>query len=177
MRRCVASWPMKPCTCAAIASRWSSGSAFRPSFTASMKNCSPTGKLIDSALNQAVRKASPPFHWRANGVSRSISRRRTISSAMAVSARQPLLQLGLQPGVGVGLEHLEQIEVGEQPLDAGPRVARLDVVDLGRHRAEVGEAFVAALGVARLDEHGQRLADAAELAAVAVLAQHLGLGL
>ena len=57
------------------------GSAARPMRTASMKICSPAGKLIDSALKKAVRKASPPFQRRAIGVRRSTSRRRTTRRA------------------------------------------------------------------------------------------------
>lgn len=52
----------------------SSGAAPR---TESMKNCSPTGKLIDSALKNCVRKASPPCQWRAKPCCRSTSSLRT----------------------------------------------------------------------------------------------------
>src|SRR4051812_48963569 len=47
-----------------------------------MKNCSPTGKLMDSALNSAVRNASPAHQWRSIGASMSTSRRRTTRSDM-----------------------------------------------------------------------------------------------
>src|SRR4051812_25044398 len=47
-----------------------------------MKNCSPTGKLMDRALNKAVRKASPSHQWRAMGASMSTSRRRTTRFVM-----------------------------------------------------------------------------------------------
>src|SRR6218665_194261 len=47
-----------------------------------MKYCSPTGKLIDSALKKAERNAPPPFQRTGNGVARSISRRRTTRSDM-----------------------------------------------------------------------------------------------
>ena len=52
---------MKPCTSSANFARCASGKAFRALRTESMKYCSPTGKLSDSALKKAVRKASPPF--------------------------------------------------------------------------------------------------------------------
>jgi len=50
-----------------------------------MKNCSPKGKLIDSALKKAVENASPPHQSRANGGCRSIRRRRTTRSVMRTS--------------------------------------------------------------------------------------------
>ena len=80
IRLCVASWPTKPATSAAKRPRSASGKDFRPLRTESMKYCSPTGKLIDSALKNADRNASPPFQCFATGLPRSISRRRTTSS-------------------------------------------------------------------------------------------------
>ena len=52
--------------------------AATPARTASMKNCSPKGKLIDKALKKAVRKASPSHQCRGRAVSRSTRRRRTV---------------------------------------------------------------------------------------------------
>jgi hypothetical protein len=49
-----------------------------------MNICSPAGKLIDSALKNAVRKASPA-QWRGSGVSRSMPRRRTVRSVLTVA--------------------------------------------------------------------------------------------
>src|SRR5688572_31159368 len=42
-----------------------------------MKNCSPTGKLIERALKYWLLKASPPCQWRSKPLERSTSRRRT----------------------------------------------------------------------------------------------------
>ncbi len=82
MRRCVASWPMKPRTSVRYLSCVSGGRVATASRTASMKNCSPKGKLIDRALKKAVENASPPHQSRANGAWRSIRRRRTTSSVL-----------------------------------------------------------------------------------------------
>ena len=50
----------------------------------SMKNCSPTGKLMDKAFMKAEVKASPPFQRNSNGVSRSIRSLRTVKSDMVM---------------------------------------------------------------------------------------------
>jgi hypothetical protein len=48
-----------------------------------MKNCSPTGKLIDKASKKALKKTSPPFQCRAKGGFMSINRCRMVSAFMA----------------------------------------------------------------------------------------------
>ncbi|MCY1537696.1 hypothetical protein D9M68_732040 [compost metagenome] len=65
--------------------------------TASMKNCSPKGKLIDKALKKAVEKASPPHQSREKGGCRSISRRRTTSSVMGWQFLGSWVKVGTTP--------------------------------------------------------------------------------
>jgi len=49
-----------------------------------MKNCSPTGKLIDKALKNADLKASPPHQRFSKGVVRSTNNFLTASSDMKI---------------------------------------------------------------------------------------------
>ncbi len=72
---------MKPRTSSSKRAQVSGGSAAIAFFSESMNSCSPAGKLIDSALKNAVRKASPA-QWRGSGVSRSMRRRRTVRASL-----------------------------------------------------------------------------------------------
>src|SRR5439155_2989908 len=50
-----------------------------------MKNCSPCGKVIEVALNNWLRNASPPNQWRAKPCFRSMDSLRTIKVLKRIS--------------------------------------------------------------------------------------------
>lgn len=61
---------------------WVCGKYPKPAFTASTKNCSPSGKLIDKAFANAVKKASLPFQCIGKPTDKSTCSWRTCKDGM-----------------------------------------------------------------------------------------------